>query len=185
MPSAKQTKATRGSNSRSVKFIPGKRAGVKEDPLKEGIIEVRPGTKGIDLGEKKYAMAYIRVLDDQHCFKGMCLYSNDLPDDYDIICYFRDPGHGLTILKTVTPEMDLSNDIMTKVSSDYVGVFDDPWHEEPDPFEPGPMVRCEGLFDHYSDRFKELLNEQKMYGGIADAISKTNERDKGLKFTIG
>ena len=103
---------------RSVKFIPGKRAGVKEDPLKEGIIEVRPGTKGIDLGEKKYAMAYIRVLDDRHCFKGMCMYSDNLPGDYDVICYFRDPCHGLTALRTVKPEMNLGKDIMTEVSTD-------------------------------------------------------------------
>ena len=102
-------------SSRSVKFIPGKRAGVKEDPLKEGIIEVRYGTEGIDLGEKKYAKAYIRVLDEQHCFKGMCVYSDNLPDDYDIICYFRDPYHGLTVLRTVTPEMNLGKDIMTKI----------------------------------------------------------------------
>ena len=115
MPSVKQTKAARGSSLLSVKFIPGKRAGVKEDPLKEGIIEVRPGTKGIDLGEKKYAMAYIRVLDNRHCFKGMCVYSDNLPDDYDIICYFRDPCHGLTVLRTVKPEMNLSKDIMTNI----------------------------------------------------------------------
>ena len=99
----------------SVKFISGKRAGVKEDPLKEGIIEVRPGTEGIDLGEKKYAMAYIRVLDDQHCFKGMCVYSNNLPNDYDIICYFRDPRHGLTVLRTVKPEMNLEKGVMTNI----------------------------------------------------------------------
>lgn len=119
MQSAKQTKVTRDSNLRSVKFIPGKKAGIKEDPLKEGIIEVRPGTAGINLGEKKYAMAYIRVLDELHCFKGMCVYSNNLPDDYDIICYFRDPDHGLTVLKTVKPEMNLCKDIMTIIQSDY------------------------------------------------------------------
>jgi len=119
MPSAKQTKVTRDLSLQSVKFIPGKRAGVKEDPLKEGIIEVRPGTKGIDLGEKKYAMAYIRVLDNLHCFKGMCVYSDNLPDDYDIICYFRDPCHGLTVLRTVKPGMNLGKDIMTKVSTDH------------------------------------------------------------------
>lgn len=123
MPSAKQTKAARGSSLRSVKFIPGKRAGVKEDPLKEGIIEVRPGTEGIDLSEKKYAMAYIRVLDNRHCFKGMCVYSDNLPDDYDVICYYGSPRHGLTVLRTITPEMNLGKDIMTKVPTDY-SIFD-------------------------------------------------------------
>lgn len=102
----------------TVKFIPGKRAGAKEDPTKEGIIEVRPGTNGIDLGEEKYAMAYIRVLDARHCFKGMCVYSDNLPEDYDVICYCRDPAHMLTALKTVTTEMNLSKNIMTKIPSE-------------------------------------------------------------------
>ena len=43
------------------------------------------------------------------------------------------------------------------------GIFDRPWYEESDPFEPGPVIVCDGLFDphSYSNRFKELLNEQK------------------------
>lgn len=98
-----------------VKFISGTKAGIKEDPEKEGIIEVRPGTKGINLGNEKYAMAYIRVLDGCHCFKGMCVYSNNMPYNYDIICYYRDPEHGLKLLKTVTPEMNLSPNVMTKI----------------------------------------------------------------------
>lgn len=101
---------------KKIEFIPGKRAGVKEDPSMEGIIEVRPGTKGIDLGENKYAMAYIRVLDEKHYFKGMCVYSDHLPEDYDVIYYFRDPYHGLAALKTITPEIEISNDIMTKIT---------------------------------------------------------------------
>lgn len=104
---------------RLVKFIPGKRAGIKEDPAKEGIIEIRPGTKDIDLGEKNYAMAYIRVLDDRHCFKGMCLYSDNLPDDYDVVCYCRDPHQMLTALRDVTPDMNLRKDVITVIQSDF------------------------------------------------------------------
>lgn len=104
---------------KSIKYIPGNRAGVKEDSLKEGIIEVKPDTKGINLGDQKWCMAYIRVLDEIHYFKGMCIYSNDLPDGYDIICYFRDPSQGLKMLKTVTPELDIGNDIMTKIKEDW------------------------------------------------------------------
>ena len=111
-----------------INFIPGNRAGVKEDPTKEGIIEVRPGTKGIDLGDKKYAMAYIRVLDDRHYFKGMCIYSDNLPEDYDVICYYRDPKHGLVTLKTVDSNMDakLNPDIMTMISNN----FEEAWKKE-------------------------------------------------------
>ncbi len=101
-----------------IMYIQGKRAGIKEDPNKDGIIEIRPGTAGIDLGDELYAMAYIRVLDENHCFKGMCLYSDNLPDEYDIICYYSDPYHGLKALRTVTPEMELSKEIMTRVKID-------------------------------------------------------------------
>ena len=52
----------------NIEFINGKRVGIKEDPMKEGIIEIRQGVKGLDLGENKYAMAYIRVVDEMHYF---------------------------------------------------------------------------------------------------------------------
>ena len=59
-----------------------------------------------------------------HYFKGMCIYSDKLPDNYDVICYYRDPAQGLTILKTVKPELELelSNEIMTRINND--GVLD-------------------------------------------------------------
>lgn len=101
-----------------IMYIQGKLAGIKEDPNKAGIIEVRPGTAGIDLGDKRHMMAYIRVLDENHCFKGMCLYSDNLPDGYDIIYYYRDPHQGLKALRTVTPEMELGKEIMTRIKID-------------------------------------------------------------------
>lgn len=109
---------------KKIEFIPGKRAGIKEDWTMEGIIEVRPGTKGIDLGEHKYAMAYVRVLDESHYLKGMCIYSDRLPEDYDVICYYRNPAQGLQMLKTITPDLEISNDIMTKIAdTDYYKRF--------------------------------------------------------------
>ena len=105
-----------------IEFIPGKRAGIKEDPNKEGIVEIRPGTYGIDLGEKRYALAYIRVLDENHYFKGMCLYSDDLPDSYDVIYYYGEPRYGLKALKTDTPEVTPDKGVMTKIPiDDYSG----------------------------------------------------------------
>ena len=102
----------------TIKFILGNRAGIKEDPAKAGIIEVRPGTKGVDLGEKKYAMAYIRVLDENHYLKGMCVYSDNLPDNYDVIKYCSDPNDCLKSVKTVTPDMKLNKGVMTKILDD-------------------------------------------------------------------
>lgn len=106
-----------------IKFIPGNRAGIKEDPAKEGIIEVRPGTKGIDLGDKKYEMAYIRVLDENHYFKGMCIYSDDLPEGYDVICYYLNPMSGLNLFESMrpNPSVKLSSEIMTKIPCDLYG----------------------------------------------------------------
>ena len=105
----------------SVKFIPGNRAGITEDPIKAGIIEVRPGTKGIDLGEQRYGMAYIRVLDEFHYLKGMCVYSNNLPENYDVIRYCFDPRDCLYALKDEREDKDipkkLNKGIMTKIKS--------------------------------------------------------------------
>ena len=98
---------------KKVKFVPGNKVGMTENPDKAGIIEVRPGTKGIDLGEKKYAAAYLRVLDEEHYVQGLCLYSNDLPDGYDVVCYAL-PYKVPALLKTVTPELNLSTDVMTR-----------------------------------------------------------------------
>jgi len=40
----------------------------------------------------------------------------------------------------------------------------------------------EDLLSKFNDN---LSNVQKIYGGIADAITKTKEKDNGIKFTIG
>lgn len=48
------------------------------------------------------------------------------------------------------------------------------------------LEKFDGNLEDLLSKFNDnLSNVQKIYGGIADAISKTNERDKGLKFTIG
>lgn len=48
------------------------------------------------------------------------------------------------------------------------------------------LEKFDGNLEDLLEKFNDnLSNVQKIYGGIADAISKTNERDKGLKFTIG
>lgn len=98
-----------------IKFIPGNRAGFREDPDKSGIIEVRPGTKGVDLGDKKYEVAYIRVLDEYHYIKGMCIYSDNLPDDYDVMLYYDDPRNALYALHRVRSDLKLKNGVMTPI----------------------------------------------------------------------
>lgn len=50
---------------------------------RDGVIELRRGAEGLDLGNSSYAQVRIAV-DDKHFMKGMAVYSDDLPDGVDI-----------------------------------------------------------------------------------------------------
>ena len=50
---------------------------------KDGLIELRPGAKGLDMGDAKYAQVRIAV-DDTHYIKGVAVYNDDLPKGIDI-----------------------------------------------------------------------------------------------------
>ena len=50
---------------------------------KDGVMEIRPGVKDLDLGESHYAQVRIMV-DGTHYLKGMAVYSDDLPDGIDV-----------------------------------------------------------------------------------------------------
>lgn len=50
---------------------------------KDGVIEIRPGVADLALGNNHYAQVRIAV-DGTHYLKGMALYSDDIPDGYDI-----------------------------------------------------------------------------------------------------
>ena len=51
---------------------------------KDGVIEIRPGCADLNLGNQHYAQVRIMV-DGTHYLKGMAMYSNDIPDGYDIV----------------------------------------------------------------------------------------------------
>lgn len=51
---------------------------------KDGVIELRRGVEDISLGNAKYAQVRIAV-DGTHYLKGMAMYSDDIPEGYDII----------------------------------------------------------------------------------------------------
>lgn len=50
---------------------------------KDGVIEIRRGAEGLDLGGAHYAQVRIGV-DGTHYLKGMAVYADDLPDGVDI-----------------------------------------------------------------------------------------------------
>jgi len=51
---------------------------------KDGVIELRKNVKDLSLGESEYAQVRIMV-DNKHYMKGMAMYSDDIPDGYDIV----------------------------------------------------------------------------------------------------
>lgn len=51
--------------------------------LRDGIVELRPGVKDLDLGHNKYGQVRIAV-DDTHFIKGVAVYNNDLPKGIDL-----------------------------------------------------------------------------------------------------
>lgn len=51
---------------------------------KDGIIELRRGVKDLDLNGSRYSQIRILV-DGTHYIKGMAIYSDDIPDGYDLV----------------------------------------------------------------------------------------------------
>lgn len=51
---------------------------------RDGLIEIRPGVEDLSLGNSQYAQVRILV-DGTHYLKGMAIYSNNIPDGYDVV----------------------------------------------------------------------------------------------------
>ena len=89
-----------------VKSISSKRVMINyaEDggTAKDGVIELRRGVKGLDLGNARYAQVRIGV-DGTHYIKGMAVYADDLPPGVDI--RFNTNKHEGTPMKKVLKEM--------------------------------------------------------------------------------
>lgn len=51
---------------------------------KDGVIEIRRGVEDLSLGNSKYAQVRIAV-DGTHYLKGMAMYSDDIPDGFDVV----------------------------------------------------------------------------------------------------
>lgn len=60
------------------------RYGDEGGTAKDGLIELRRGVDGLDLGDARYAQVRIAV-DGTHYLKGMAVYSDDIPKGYDIL----------------------------------------------------------------------------------------------------
>lgn len=81
---------------------------------KDGVIELRPGVEGLDLGNARYAQVRIGV-DNTHYLKGMAVYADDLPKGIDIrfntnksrgIPMISDDPNGKSVLKPMKDDPD-------------------------------------------------------------------------------
>lgn len=55
---------------------------------------MRPGVPDISLGDRKYSQVRIYLADSENCIKGMAVYSEDIPEKYDMIFYTRLTSEG-------------------------------------------------------------------------------------------
>ena len=77
---------------------------------RDGLIELRRGVKDLSLGNSNYSQVRIAVNDD-HYMKGMAVYSDDIPDGYDVIYnsnkkYGTDPNKVFKPMKTTNGKDD-------------------------------------------------------------------------------
>jgi hypothetical protein len=78
----------------------------------DGVIYLRPGAEGLDLGRSRYAQVRIAV-DDTHYIKGMAFYKDDLPKGVDLVFNTNksDTGNKLDALKEMKKTKDGSVDM--------------------------------------------------------------------------
>ena len=69
--------------------VPAERILIRTDRNKEGIIEVRPGVPELSLGDKGYSMVRVFIGVSKKYIKGMAMYSEEIPEGYDIVFYTR------------------------------------------------------------------------------------------------
>lgn len=73
----------------------------------DGVIYVRPGVEDVSLGGSSYAQVRIAV-GGTHYLKGMAVYSNDLPDGYDLVFNTNksDTGNKFDAMKALKDDPD-------------------------------------------------------------------------------
>lgn len=113
---------------------------------KDGVIELREGAKGLDLGNSKYAQVRIGV-DGTHYLKGMAIYSDDIPAGYDIIFNTNKD-------KTVSKKK-----VMKEMKTDANGVVD-----KDNPF--GATIKKNGQRGHLN-----IVNEEGDWRDWSDTLS--------------
>lgn len=111
------------------------RGGVQKD----GVIEIRPGVPDLSLGNAMYAQVRIRVGDDKY-MKGMAVYSDKVPDGYDIIYNTnKTEAQASKVFKTMAKDKDGKIDLINPFGAT---IRTDDSSDDPD------LIKCQR---HYID----------------------------------
>lgn len=107
--------------------------------LKDGVIEIRPGVPDLSLGSAMYAQVRIRVGDDKY-MKGMAVYSDKVPDGYDIIYNTnKTEAQAAKVFKPMAKDKDGKIDLVNPFGAT---IRTDDSSDEPD------LIKCQR---HYID----------------------------------
>ena len=92
---------------------------------KDGVIELRRGVDDLNLGNSHYAQVRIMV-DGTHYLKGMAMYSDDIPDGYDIVFNTNKSSDTpkMKTLKTISDDPD--NPFGAYIKANGQSYYDDP-----------------------------------------------------------
>lgn len=71
---------------------------------RDGLIEIRPGVEDLNLGNSSYAQVRILV-DGTHYMKGMAVYSDNIPEGYDIV-FNTNKGSNKSKMEVLKPISD-------------------------------------------------------------------------------
>jgi len=105
-------------------FIDGKRVYINYQSPKDGVIEIRRNVEDLSLGNKRYAQVRLGV-DGNKFMKGMAMYSDDIPDGYDIIYNtnksLKDRDKVFKEIETKDPDYPFGAVVRTKYYTDKNG----------------------------------------------------------------
>lgn len=164
---------------------------------KDGVIEIRRGVEDLDLGNSHYAQVRILVDGDRY-LKGMALYSDDIPEGYDILFNTNksnDKSVRDVLKEAKTKEQDPDNPFGALIKN---GIYDpDDPNMDPDSFRGGQSyyydkdgnkklsainkTKIEGDWNEWSDSLpSQFLSKQKME--LVNKQLKLTKDDKLMEF---
>lgn len=108
-----------------MKTLDLKRLLIRTNEEKDGIIELKRGVKDIALPEGKlWARVSIPIINDKYCIHGMAMYSDDLPDDIDVVYNINNYQTMNKVIRSFSPKPNKYGHFITPKGNSVIWVFD-------------------------------------------------------------